>query len=164
MKVRLLRQGEPIEIEVEGAGAERELGFGETRSRVAALAIGPAGGALRLNGRPARFLYERGAGRLRVSVGGECHEFELGSQPESKRSASAHGNPETRSPMPGKVLQVSARPGMEVKPGDPLIILEAMKMENVLCAEVAGVVKEVHAEPGDMVEPGKLLILIEPAE
>jgi biotin carboxyl carrier protein len=66
--------------------------------------------------------------------------------------------------MPGKVLQVSARPGMEVKPGDPLIILEAMKMENVLCAEIAGAVKEVHAEPGDMVEPGKLLVLIEPTE
>jgi biotin carboxyl carrier protein len=164
VKIRLLRHGEPIEIEVEGTGEERELGFGAMRTRVAAVAIGPGGGTLRLNGRPARFIYERGAARLRVSVGGECHEFELGSQPESKRSSSAHGNPETRSPMPGKVLQVSARPGMEVKPGDPLIILEAMKMENVLCAEIAGAVKEVHAEPGDMVEPGKLLVLIEPAE
>jgi biotin carboxyl carrier protein len=39
-----------------------------------------------------------------------------------------------------------------------------MKMENVLCAEIAGSVKEVHAKPGDMVEPGKLLVLIEPTE
>jgi len=34
--------------------------------------------------------------------------------------------------MPGKVLQVTAKPGLEVNPGDPLLILEAMKMENVL--------------------------------
>jgi 3-methylcrotonyl-CoA carboxylase alpha subunit len=163
MKIQLFRRGEPIEIEVDGTGEERELRFGETRSEVSAIAIGPTGGTLRLNGRPARFLYERSGGRVRISVGGECHEFELTGQPKSKRSA-AHGNPETRSPMPGKVLEVTATPGMEVKPGDPLIILEAMKMENVLCAEVAGAVTEVHAKPGDMVEPGKLLVLVEPAK
>jgi biotin carboxyl carrier protein len=164
MKIQLFRRGEPLEVEVVGTGAEREVRFGESRSEISAIAIGPSGGTLRLNGRPTRFLYERSGGRLRVSVGGECHEFELTGQPKSKRAASVHGNPETRSPMPGKVLQVTAEPGMEVKPGDPLIILEAMKMENVLCAELAGAVREVHVKPGDMVEPGKLLVLVEPKQ
>jgi biotin carboxyl carrier protein len=49
-----------------------------------------------------------------------------------------------------------------VKPGDPLLILEAMKMENVLSAEIAGTIRDVHVKPGDMVEPGKLLVLVEP--
>jgi biotin carboxyl carrier protein len=45
-----------------------------------------------------------------------------------------------------------------------LLILEAMKMENVLVAEIAGTVKEVHVKVGDMVEPGKLLVLVTPKQ
>jgi biotin carboxyl carrier protein len=100
-----------------------------------------------------------------VAVGGECHEFETGTgSTKGRRSATGHQNPETRSPMPGKVLQVSAKPGDVVSPGDPLLILEAMKMENVLAAEIAGTVKEVHVKAGDMVDPGKLLVVITPKE
>jgi biotin carboxyl carrier protein len=62
------------------------------------------------------------------------------------------------------VLEVSAEAGREVSPGDPLLILEAMKMENVLVAEIAGTVKEVHVKAGDMVEPGKLLVLVTPKQ
>jgi len=52
-------------------------------------------------------------------------------------------------PMPGLVKAIHVAPGQEVKPGDALCIVEAMKMENVLRAEREGVVKSVHAKPGD---------------
>ena len=61
------------------------------------------------------------------------------------------------------MLKLETEVGKTVKPGDPLLILEAMKMENVLVAEIAGTVKEITVRAGDMVEPGKLLVVVEPA-
>ncbi len=52
-------------------------------------------------------------------------------------------------PMPGLVVSIDVEPGQNVEPGMPLAVVEAMKMENVLRAEAAGVVAEVRAKPGD---------------
>jgi len=162
MKLEIFHRGEPIELDVEGSGAARTVRSAEVTSQIVPIALGTSAGTLRIDGRPVRFLYERTARRVRVAVGGEYFEFDLSGETRSKRAGGAHGNPETRAPMPGKVLQVHVEPGREVNPGDPLLIVEAMKMENVLSAEIAGTVKEVNAKAGDMVEPGKLLILIVP--
>jgi 3-methylcrotonyl-CoA carboxylase alpha subunit len=164
VKLQLFDRGEAIEVEVEGTGDVRVAHLGETRTEIVPVTLGAASGAVRADGRSVRFLYARSANRVRVAVGGECFTFDLSAEAKSKRAVGAHGNPETRAPMPGKVLQVIAEAGREVNPGDPLLILEAMKMENVLAAEIAGTVKEVHVKAGDMVEPGKLLVLIVPKQ
>jgi propionyl-CoA carboxylase alpha chain len=54
-----------------------------------------------------------------------------------------------RCPMPGLVISIAVAPGQEVKAGDTLAVVEAMKMENVLRAERDGVVKTIKAKPGD---------------
>ena len=162
MKVQLFHRGEAIEVDVDGAGDKRAATIGERRAEIVPITLDPSSGVVRVDGQPVRFLHRRGGGRLCMAIGGESFEFELSDAGRSRRATSSHGNPETRAPMPGKVLQVSARVDDEVKPGDPLLILEAMKMENVLGAEVAGTVREVHVKPGEMVEPGKLLVLIQP--
>lgn len=64
-------------------------------------------------------------------------------------------------PMPGKVLEVAISPGMVVHEGDPLIVLEAMKMENILKATGTGTIKEIKVDPGQTVEKSQLLITIE---
>ena len=66
-----------------------------------------------------------------------------------------------KAPMPGLVLEVSVAPGAAVEKGDALLILEAMKMENVLKAHGDGVVKSVHIQQGDAVEKSQLLIEME---
>ena len=162
MKVQLFHGGDAIEVEIDGSGEARTIRVDDRQTQASAIALGVSAGTLRLDGRPTRFLYERSGTKLRIALHGECFEFDLSPESRVKQRGGAHGNPETRSPMPGKVLQVTAKPGLEVNPGDPLLILEAMKMENILVAEIAGTVKEVHAEPGDMVDPGKLLVLIDP--
>jgi propionyl-CoA carboxylase alpha subunit len=53
------------------------------------------------------------------------------------------------SPMPGLLSSLAVAPGQEVKPGDTLAVVEAMKMENILRAERAGIVRELHAAPGE---------------
>jgi len=64
-------------------------------------------------------------------------------------------------PMPGLVLEVSVEAGQEVEEGTPLLILEAMKMENVIKAPGTGVVKRVNVSKGEAVEKNYLLIEME---
>ncbi|MEM6964243.1 MAG: acetyl-CoA carboxylase biotin carboxyl carrier protein subunit [Bacteroidota bacterium] len=66
-----------------------------------------------------------------------------------------------KAPMPGLVLDVAVEVGQEVKEGDRLLILEAMKMENVIKSVGEGQVKAIHIEEGKAVEKGQLLIEIE---
>jgi biotin carboxyl carrier protein len=64
-------------------------------------------------------------------------------------------------PMPGKVVRVLVAPGQVVEPGMPLVVVEAMKMENELRATRAGRVVRVHARDGQAVEGGALLVELE---
>ena len=63
--------------------------------------------------------------------------------------------------MPGLVLEVAAEIGQEVKKGDPLLILEAMKMENVIKSMGEGKVKAIHIKQGEALEKGQLMIEME---
>jgi 3-methylcrotonyl-CoA carboxylase alpha subunit len=65
-------------------------------------------------------------------------------------------------PMPGLVKLVTAIQGQNVIKGEPLVVLEAMKMEHTLTAPRDGVVAEVMARPGDQVSDGTLLLALEP--
>ena len=65
------------------------------------------------------------------------------------------------SPMPGLVVTVEVEEGQEVKTGEPLIIVEAMKMENVLRAETDGTIKSVKVEAGTSVAADELMIEFE---
>jgi biotin carboxyl carrier protein len=61
-------------------------------------------------------------------------------------------------PMPGKVLSVLVKAGQDVKVGDSLLVLEAMKMENVIKSAVDGTIEDVNAKAGLAVEKGELLV------
>ena len=63
--------------------------------------------------------------------------------------------------MPGAVLAVHVAGGDRVESGDPLVTLEAMKMEHAVPAPIAGLVSEILVQPGDQVTRGQLLCLIE---
>lgn len=65
---------------------------------------------------------------------------------------------EIHAPMPGIILEVNVKEGDQVKQGDFLCVLEAMKMENALTAPRDGVVKLVHIIKGETVDKGKMLI------
>ena len=66
---------------------------------------------------------------------------------------------EVKAPMPGMVLKVFVDEGAEVKKGDNLFILEAMKMENIIKAPADVIVKKVKIKPGDKVEKGQVLLM-----
>jgi len=66
-----------------------------------------------------------------------------------------------RAPMPGKVLEVLVQEGQSVEEGEAMLVLEAMKMENVLRAGAAGVVSVIGVEAGNAVEKEAVLISME---
>ncbi|MDT0648041.1 biotin/lipoyl-containing protein [Zunongwangia sp. F260] len=74
---------------------------------------------------------------------------------------SAQAVNDIKAPMPGLILDVMAKEGDEVKAGDYLLVLEAMKMENTLSAPGDGIIKSVHVEKGQTVDKNQLLIELE---
>lgn len=68
---------------------------------------------------------------------------------------------EIKAPMPGLILEVCVAVGQEVSENDPLLILEAMKMENTLVSPRSGKIKSIAVEKSNAVEKGQLLIEFE---
>jgi biotin carboxyl carrier protein len=63
--------------------------------------------------------------------------------------------------MPGLILEISAKEGQEVKEGDYILVLEAMKMENAITAPRDAVIKKITAKKGETVEKNQVLIELE---
>ena len=83
------------------------------------------------------------------------------------RAAAAHGGRRQRpvellAPMPGAVLRVHAAVGGVVAAGDPVVTLEAMKMEHVVVASIAGRIADLRVRAADQVTRGQLLAVVEP--
>ena len=96
------------------------------------------------------------------------HDREITLRIEDERTRLAHeatggrrssgGAAEIKSVMPGVVKEIRIAPGDAVTEGQPLLILEAMKMENEIRATREGVVETIHVEPGAAVDKGALLV------
>ena len=76
----------------------------------------------------------------------------------------AEGQELVRAPMQGTVLEITAQLGDQVREGQELMIMDAMKMEHVISAPISGVVRAIHASPGDAVFESHGLLLIEATE
>ena len=81
-----------------------------------------------------------------------------------QRTASVQGDGAITAPMPGLVKQVFVQAGQEVAAGDPIVILEAMKMQHTLCADHAGRVEHLTAMQDQQVDAGVVLAVIEAAQ
>ncbi|HRH66319.1 MAG TPA: biotin/lipoyl-binding protein [Bacteroidia bacterium] len=72
--------------------------------------------------------------------------------------STGHKVNDMKAPMPGLVLSVMVENGQIIKKGDAIVVLEAMKMENILKSPSDGVVKKVHVTKGDKVEKNQVMI------
>ena len=108
-------------------------------------------------------------GLITMAVDGEAYEADVFDEirralRERKGRFDPEGPQELLAPMPGKIVKVHVSPGDEVEEGEGLVIVEAMKMENLLKSQIKGVVKEVCVAEGDAVETKALLVKVEPVK
>ncbi|HTQ24673.1 MAG TPA: biotin/lipoyl-containing protein [Candidatus Binataceae bacterium] len=172
--MKLRRQGDKREFEVEllardrpadaPAGAARTISISiDGREVAASIAPMPDGSAMvELGGRRIRVA----GARLRASIAAAAGPFAAEFVIVEGRATSRAGGlaaPEVDAPMPCKVLKVLVAEGQPVEHGDPLIVLEAMKMETTLYAESPAIVAKVCVAPGQMVDHGARLIELSPA-
>ncbi len=102
-----------------------------------------------------------------IQVNGNRYEIELKDQYDTllenlgMASMNVKKNNDYKAQMPGLIIDVRVAIGDEVKKGDPLIVLEAMKMENIIKSPDDVVVKSIHVEVGQAVEKKQVLIEFE---
>ena len=96
-----------------------------------------------------------------VCVGAETyvlHRCSLLPEPESRASSTDS----LAAPMPGQVVAIHVAPGQTVRVGDPLVVLEAMKMEHTIRAPHDGQIGAIHFSPGDQVQAAAVLVELRP--
>jgi pyruvate carboxylase subunit B len=102
-----------------------------------------------------------GMGGVVAGGGGKSKSREGGKAAPGKRPRPTHhGHVSTA--MPGTIVDVLVEPGKKVKAGDPVLVIEAMKMENEVQASISGTVTNVWVAKGDTVTPDEALIEIQP--
>lgn len=116
-----------------------------------------------VDGRRIPFWVNRSQDSVQVWLDGTVHSFAVEDprRRSSGGSSSGGGGGRVKAQMPGKILQVTVKPGDIVAVGANLLIMESMKMELALDASVAGTVVSVKVEPNQMVSQGELLVEIE---
>ena len=107
-----------------------------------------------------------GTGLVKATIGGRPVSLtvmdELRAQAlESLGEGAASGT--ITADIPGLVVEIKVAAGQDVKKGEPVIVVEAMKMQNELTAAIDGVVGSIPVAVGDSVNPGDSLVVIEPA-
>jgi biotin carboxyl carrier protein len=103
----------------------------------------------------------RGGDTLWVRLAGRTYRFEIVRSGGRKRAQGA-GN--LSSPMPGQVQKILVAEGDSVEPGQPLLVVEAMKMQMEIKAPEAGRVRRLRAREGDQVEAGVPLAELDTSE
>jgi 3-methylcrotonyl-CoA carboxylase alpha subunit len=118
--------------------------------------------AIRLDGAALRGTVRRDGEQLHVFTGGQHVTLHYADPMAHAGETEAAGGRLT-APMPGKVVAVIAKDGQTVKKGEPLVIMEAMKMEHTIAAPSDGLVEEILYQVGDQVADGAPLLAFKAA-
>lgn len=159
VRVELNDAGEPARVLVDGTPCPVRLGADD------AMVVRPAG-----DGGPQHVVHlPPGRRPTQASVGGQMVEVDVKTAQEAALAAAlaaaggGSGSGAVKAPMPGRVVRVLVSEGDAVEVDAPLLIVEAMKMENEVQATTAGVITQVAVAAGDTVDAGQLLCEVGPA-
>jgi biotin carboxyl carrier protein len=114
------------------------------------------------DGRSFEALVEAGE-EIEVTLGSTRFRFAQGAAPTNvERKTASSGRVEVKSPMPGRVVKLLVAAGQVVTAGQPVLLFEAMKMQNELRSPESGIVSEIAVEPGQAVEARERLYVVSP--
>jgi biotin carboxyl carrier protein len=158
---------EKIELEVEKTDEGARVRLGDETKPVDLVRIGESAVySLILGDRSYEASVHRRDKIYRVVLEGSTYDARVMDERALRLAAAGGGDEEkkggiVKAPMPGIVIGIAVEEGSVVEPGQGVLTLEAMKMENELKSAVAGVVKEIKVEVGQGVTQGEDLIVIE---
>ncbi len=116
------------------------------------------------NGLSFEVLAERRQSEIDVVLGQRRFQFGYGAESRSShRRGARSGRLEVKSPMPGKVVKVLVSKGETVAAGQPILLFEAMKMQNELRSPEDGVVAQIGVEAGQAIEAKETLYVLDPS-
>lgn len=151
-----------IQIEPNGLGYDVTL---EGRRHLVSGTIG-AKSAVLIDQRPIEASVRRDGDEVVVQLSGLAYSFRTRDARAPKLDRRGRGadlsRGELHAPMPGLVIEVLAQVGDEVDAGRPLVIVEAMKMQNALVAPLSGTITGIAVKPGVPVDSGQLLVTVTP--
>ena len=168
MKYSVIVNGESFAIEVDGDSVR----IGGSTSPARILDLDGSATPLRMltiGEQVHRVQLRPGESRGRYTLWVDGFRFEVEAMDERTRAirelsaatAKPAGPAPLVAPMPGMIVRVNVGAGDEVRAGQGLVVMEAMKMENELRAAAEGTVKRVHVAPGTAVEKGAMLLELE---
>lgn len=151
--------GRQLLVDVRPAGNEFVVRVADRELRVRLKDLGPGGLEAAVDGRRVVVFYARDRDTLQLHAAGRVYTFRRGDD----RTAAQAFEPgeDVRAPMPGLVVRVLVEAGQRVEPGQPLYVVEAMKMETVVRAPRAARIRRVLAQPGQQVEGGTVVVELE---
>jgi len=165
LKLLAIHDGTTFTVEVGREGAGYIVSIDERVLHADVVSAGSAFQSLRFSdGRQYLVAHHHESDTHEVSFGDVTIRIDLVDPLTQRRKKSEDDSlisPTLRAPMPGRVVRIFVSPGDSVEKGSPLLILEAMKMENEFVSPRAGVVRTVSVETGQTVESGVDLIEIE---
>lgn len=139
-----------------------DVAFGEAEHSLQAVSIDQNEARFTLDGVMERVIFDRDGSSLWLRLGGRPYELEDHTRAVASRKDEGGGDGRVRASMNGRVVDVTAAVGDRVVPGQPLLTLEAMKMEHIHSAPVSGVVAAVLVEVDEQVEARRVLVEITP--
>ena len=153
-RVELVRQGSGWSCKLDG----RDFPFDVVPLQSGLLSV-------LVEGRSYEVRQETAGAETSIVVGNECFNVTV-RDPRSLRSRrgagdSSQGPKKIVAPMPGKIVRIVAPAGTEVEAGQPVVVIEAMKMQNELKSPKKGKVKKINVNEGAAVEAGQTLAEVE---
>ncbi len=156
-QVRLRAGDETRAFTLKRSRNEVEIGDG-AQLYLCSARVGEDGGFdAHIDGRSVRAAASVAQGQVELWLKGRSHRFEL-VDPNERRAAAQTGHGHLTAPMPGKIIAVLVEAGAQVSRGQPLVTMEAMKMEHTVAAPFDGVVETIRFGVGDLVSEGADLI------
>jgi biotin carboxyl carrier protein len=166
MTLVLTRGGREHRVDVEPSGDGYRVTLGERTLQIEG-SIGPVIRA-RIDGRPVEGSARKEGLDIVVELHGRIYTFRPRDPRAPKLARRQAGADLTRgevhAPMPGLIVEVLVELGAVVEVGQPVVIVEAMKMQNELVAPIRGRVARISVSKGAAVETGQLLLAIQPEE
>lgn len=157
VRVELRRQGDHLLVKVDD-GPVRPVQMSQVRGPLRTLVLGE---------RRIELLAALNDDVVRLAIGGLEYRAEVLDEAHARLAsvagarASGHARRELKAPMPGLLVSVLCQVGDAIEAGQPLAVLQAMKMENELSLPRGGTVSSIAAEPGQTVEQGQVLLVVE---